>query len=58
MSQPEFDTKINCLEQFKDEIGVILEVDPTNFPTLFLSFLMFKLILINLKKWIISHDGC
>ena len=28
MSQPEFDTKINCLEQFKDEIGVILEVDP------------------------------
>ena len=27
MSQPKFDTKINCLEQFKDEIGVILEVD-------------------------------
>ena len=28
MSQPEFDTNIKCLEQFKDEIGVILEVDP------------------------------
>ena len=28
MSQPLYDTKINCLEQFKDEIGVILEVDP------------------------------
>ena len=28
MSQLEFDTKIDCLEQFKDEIGVILEVDP------------------------------
>ena len=28
MSQPEFDTKIYCLEQLKDEIGVILEVDP------------------------------
>ena len=28
MSQPEFDTKINCLGQLKDEIGVILEVDP------------------------------
>ena len=27
MSQPWFDTKIGCLEQFKDEIGVILEVD-------------------------------
>ena len=28
MSQSYFDTKNNCLEQFKDEIGVILEVDP------------------------------
>ena len=28
MSQPSFDTKINCLEQFKDEMGVISEVDP------------------------------
>ena len=28
MSQPLCDTKINCLEQLKDEIGVILEVDP------------------------------
>ena len=28
MPQPSFDTKTNCLEQFKDEIGVILEVDP------------------------------
>ena len=28
MSQPYFDTKINCLEQFKDELGLILEVDP------------------------------
>ena len=27
MSQPSFDTMINCLEQFQDEIGVILEVD-------------------------------
>ena len=27
MSQPSFDTKINCLEQFIYEIGVILEVD-------------------------------
>ena len=47
MSQPLFDTTINCLEQSKDEIGVILEVHPTNFSTFFLSFLMFKLILIN-----------
>ena len=31
MSQPLFDTKINCLEQLKDEIGVILEVDPHYF---------------------------
>ena len=49
MSQPKFDTKINCLEQLKDEIGVILEVDPTIFSTFFLSFLMFTLISINLK---------
>ena len=28
MPQPLLDTKINCLEQFKDEIGEILEVDP------------------------------
>ena len=28
MSQPKFDTNINCLQQFKDKIGVILEVDP------------------------------
>ena len=56
MSQPQFDTKINCLEQLKDEIGVILEVDHTNFSTFFLSFLMFTLISINLKKWIISHN--
>ena len=28
MSQPQFDAMINCLEQVKDEIGVILEVDP------------------------------
>ena len=27
MPQPSFDTKINCLEQFKDEMRVILEVD-------------------------------
>ena len=27
MSQPQFDTKNNCLEQVKDEIGVILEVN-------------------------------
>ena len=27
MSQPFFDTKINCLDQLKYEIGVILEVD-------------------------------
>ena len=26
MSQPYFDTIINCLEQLKDEIGVILEI--------------------------------
>ena len=31
MSQPKFNTKINCLEQFKDEIVVILEVDPLYF---------------------------
>ena len=49
MPQLYFDTKINCLEQTKDEIGVILEVHPTNFSTFFLSFLMFKLILINSK---------
>ena len=28
MSQPQFDTKINCLEQFKGDIRIILEVDP------------------------------
>ena len=28
MSQPKFENKINCLEQFKDEIGVTLDVDP------------------------------
>ena len=28
MSKLSFDTKNNCLEQFKDVIGVILEVDP------------------------------
>ena len=28
MSQSYFDTKINCLEQVKDEIGVILKVGP------------------------------
>ena len=28
MFQPLFDTMINCLEQFKDEIEVILEVNP------------------------------
>ena len=28
MSEPEFDTNINCVEQLKDEIGVFLEVDP------------------------------
>ena len=52
MSQPEFDTTSNCLEQVKDERGVILEVDPTNliFSTFFLSFLMFTLILNNFSK--------
>ena len=50
MSKPYFDTKNNCLEQFKNEIRVILEVDPTNLSMFFLSFLMFKLILINLKN--------
>ena len=38
MSQPYRDTKINCLEQFKDQIGVVLEVDPTNFSTFFSHF--------------------
>ena len=56
MSQPKFDTKINCLEQLKDEIGVILEVDPPLFFLRFFLFLMFTLISINLKKWIISHN--
>ena len=51
MSQPEFDTKIKCLEQVKYEIGVILGVDPTNFSIFFLlSFLMITLIFDNLKK--------
>ena len=48
MSQPKFDTKISCLEQLKDEIEVISEVDTTNYLRFF-SFLMFILILINLK---------
>ena len=56
MSQPEFDTTSNCLEQVKDEIGVILEVDPTNFSTFFLSFLMFTLILTVFRNWILSHN--
>ena len=38
MSQPLFDTKINCLEQLKDEIGVILEVDPHYFLRFFSHF--------------------
>ena len=50
MSQPLFDTKINYLEQLNYEIGVILEVDPHYFFYFFLSFLMFTLISINLKK--------
>ena len=33
MSQPKFDTKINCLEQFKDEIGVIFR---SRLPLIFL----------------------
>ena len=37
MSQPLSDTKINCQEQFKDEIGVILEVDPHYFFYVFFS---------------------
>ena len=37
MSQPKFDTKINCLEHLKDEIGVILEEDPTIFFYVFFS---------------------
>ena len=37
MSQPEFDTKIKCLEQVKYEIGVILGVDPTIFSIFFFS---------------------
>ena len=28
MSHPLFNTKINCLEQFEDETGVILKVNP------------------------------
>ena len=28
MSNPQFNTKINCLDQYKDEMGVISEVDP------------------------------
>ena len=31
MSQPKVHTKINCVEQVKDEIGVILEVGPHSF---------------------------
>ena len=51
MSQPEYDTKIYCLEQIKDEIGVILEVDPHYFfYVFFLSFLMFISIFIKIKK--------
>ena len=49
MSQPLFDTKINCLEQVKDEIRVILEVDHHYFFFIFLSFLMFILIFNKLK---------
>ena len=45
------DTKIYCLEQIKDEISVILEVDPTIFLCFFfLSFLMFILVFIKFKK--------
>ena len=50
MSQPLFDTKINCLEQLKDEIGINLKVDPTNFTMCFHSFRMFTLILMNLEN--------
>ena len=49
MVQPYYGTKINCQEQEKDEIGVILEVDSNYFFYVFLSFLMFTLNLINLK---------
>ena len=50
MSLPKYDTKMYCLEQIKDEIGVILEEDPHFFSTLFLSFLMFIIIFIKFKK--------
>ena len=50
MSQPSFDTKINCLEQVKDEIGVILEVNPHYFFYIFSLILMFTLIFDKLKK--------
>ena len=41
------DTKINCLEQYKDEIWVTLEIDPTYVSSFFFSLLMFTLIFIN-----------
>ena len=37
MSEPLIDAKINCLEQLKDEIGVMLEVDPHYFFYVFFS---------------------
>ena len=56
MPQPKFDTKINCLEQLKDEISVILEVDPTIFSTFF-SLISNVYININkFKKWVISQN--
>ena len=39
-----------CLEQIKDEIGVILEVDPLYFLHFSLSFLMFISIFIKFKR--------
>ena len=56
MSQPYFDSLINCLEQFKDEIGVILEGDDHYF---FYVFPLISNVYINIykfKKWIILHN--
>ena len=45
MTQPKFDTKIKCLEQVKDEIGVILEEDP---PLISLCFSLISNVYINI----------
>ena len=53
MSQPLFDNKINCLEQFKDEI---ISIPTTNASTFLLLNSNVYININKFKNWIISHN--